>query len=72
FGEGISREGDLLDLAAENAIIEKSGAWYSYKGDRLGQGRDNTRIFLKEHPEILKEIEARVMDKFGLKTRTSE
>jgi len=72
FGEGISREGDLLDLAAENAIIEKSGAWYSYKGDRLGQGRDNTRIFLKEHPEILQEIEAKVLDKFGLKTGTSE
>ena len=72
FGEGISREGDLLDLAAENAIIEKSGAWYSYKGDRLWHGRDNTRIFLKEHPEILQEIESRVMDKFGLKTRTSE
>jgi len=72
FGEGISREGDLLDLAAENAIIEKSGAWYSYKGDRLGQGRDNTRVFLKEHPEILHEIEERVLDKFGLKTRISE
>jgi len=67
FGEGISREGDLLDLAAENAIIDKSGAWYSYKGDRLGQGRDNTRVFLKEHPEILHEIEERVLDKFGLK-----
>ncbi|MFA5181484.1 MAG: recombinase RecA [Syntrophales bacterium] len=72
FGEGISREGDLLDLAAENAIIEKSGAWYSYKGDRLGQGRDNTRIFLKDHPEILQNIEAAVLDKFGLKNRTSE
>jgi recombination protein RecA len=72
FGEGISREGDLLDLAAENAIIEKSGAWYSYKGDRLGQGRDNTRIFLKEHPEILQDIEAAVLDKFGLKNKTSE
>ncbi len=72
FGEGISREGDLLDLAAENAIIEKSGAWYSYKGDRLGQGRDNTRVFLKEHPEIFSEIEERVLDKFGLKTRISE
>jgi len=72
FGEGISREGDLLDLAAENAIIEKSGAWYSYKGDRLGQGRDNTRVFLKEHPEILQEIEARVLDKFGLKPAIQE
>jgi recombination protein RecA len=72
FGEGISREGDLLDLAAENAIIEKSGAWYSYKGDRLGQGRDNTRAFLKDHPEILQEIEAGVLDKFGLKPGTPE
>lgn len=67
FGEGISREGDLLDLAAENAVIEKSGAWYSYKGERLGQGRDNTRTFLREHPEILREIEAAVREKFGLK-----
>ncbi len=72
FGGGISREGDLLDLAAESSIIEKSGAWYSYKGDRLGQGRDNTRVFLKEHPEMLQEIEARVLDKFGLKTGTPE
>ena len=53
FGEGISREGDVLDLAAENGIVEKSGAWYSYKSDRLGQGRDNSRIFLKENPDIL-------------------
>ena len=66
FGEGISREGDLLDLAAENAVIEKSGAWYSYKGERLGQGRDNTRTFLKEHPEVLREIEAAVREKFAL------
>jgi len=67
FGEGISREGDLLDLAAEIAIIEKSGAWYSYKGERLGQGRDNTRNFLKEHPEVLQEVESGVREKFGLK-----
>jgi len=72
FGEGISREGDLLDLAAENAVIEKSGAWYSYKGERLGQGRDNTRTFLKEHPEILQEIEAVVREKFGLKEAAAE
>ncbi|MDO8722262.1 MAG: recombinase RecA, partial [Syntrophales bacterium] len=51
FGEGISREGDILDLAAENGIVEKSGAWYSYKGERLGQGRDNTKVFLKENKE---------------------
>jgi len=53
FGEGISREGDVLDLAAGNGIIEKSGAWYSYKGDRIGQGRDNSRVFLKENPEVM-------------------
>jgi recombination protein RecA len=66
FGEGISREGDILDLAADNSIIEKSGAWYSFKGERLGQGRDNTKNFLKENPDMLKEIEMRVREKMGL------
>jgi recombination protein RecA len=66
FGEGISREGDILDLAVENGIIEKSGAWYSYKGDRVGQGRDNSRIFLKEHKELLKQLEDEVRGKVGL------
>ncbi|HNZ32581.1 MAG TPA: recombinase RecA, partial [Smithellaceae bacterium] len=65
FGEGISREGDVLDLAAENGIIEKSGAWYSYKGDRIGQGRDNSRIFLKENPEVLAQVENEVRVKLG-------
>jgi len=67
FGDGISREGDILDLAVENGIIEKSGAWYSYKGDRLGQGRDNSRTFLKENAETLKQIEDDVREKIGLK-----
>jgi len=66
FGEGISREGDILDLAAEKGILEKSGAWYSYKGERLGQGRDNTRVFLKENQDTLKEIEAAVREKLEL------
>jgi len=66
FGEGISREGDVLDLAAEQGIIEKSGAWYSYKGDRMGQGRDNSRTFLKENPEIMKQVESEVKEKLGL------
>ena len=60
FGEGISREGDVLDLAAENGIIEKSGAWYSYKGDRIGQGRDNSRVFLKENQDIMTAVENEV------------
>src|SRR5512137_910703 len=69
FGDGISKEGDILDLAVENSIVEKSGAWYSYKGDRLGQGRDNTRIFLKENTDILAQVEAEVREKFGLKPK---
>jgi recombination protein RecA len=72
FGEGISREGDVLDLAAENGIIEKSGAWYSYKGDRLGQGRDNSRIFLKENPDIMAQIEKDVRGKLGIVTKEQE
>jgi recombination protein RecA len=66
FGEGISREGDILDLAVENGIIEKSGAWYSYKGERVGQGRDNSRTFLKENKDLLKQLEDEVREKVGL------
>ncbi|MBN1614826.1 MAG: recombinase RecA [Deltaproteobacteria bacterium] len=66
FGEGISREGDILDMAAEQGIIEKSGAWYSYKGERLGQGRDNIRIFLKENPDTVRELENAIRLKAGL------
>src|SRR5512137_2670663 len=71
FGEGISKEGDLIDLAADKGIIEKSGAWYSYKGERLGQGRDNTRTFLKENPETLAKVEAEVREKLGVKPRAA-
>jgi recombination protein RecA len=72
FGEGISREGDVLDLSAEHGIIEKSGAWYSYKGDRMGQGRDNSRTFLKENPDVLKQVEKEVKDKLGIKIADQE
>jgi recombination protein RecA len=69
FGEGISREGEVLDLASDSNIIEKSGAWYSYKGDRIGQGRDNARIFLKENPDIMRQAENEVRVKLGIKPR---
>ncbi|MBN2568603.1 MAG: recombinase RecA [Deltaproteobacteria bacterium] len=69
FGEGISREGDILDLAANNGIVEKSGAWYSYSGERIGQGRDNTKIFLKENPDTLERIENEIRAKFNLKKK---
>jgi recombination protein RecA len=66
YGEGISREGDLIDLGSEQGIVEKSGAWFSYGGERLGQGRDNARVFLKEHPEIRQRIDAGLREKIGL------
>jgi recombination protein RecA len=72
FGEGISREGDVLDLAAANGIIEKSGAWYSYKGDRIGQGRDNSRVFLKENPEVMAQVENDVRAKLGIVAKDQE
>jgi recombination protein RecA len=67
FGKGISRSGDLLDLASELKIVEKSGAWYSYNGERIGQGRDNVRNYLEEHPEMMGAIEAKVFEAKGLK-----
>jgi len=67
YGEGISREGDILDLAAEAGIIEKSGAWYTWGEERIGQGRDNARIFLKENPKIYQNILKSVYEKFEIK-----
>ena len=65
FGKGISREGDLLDLAAKNDIIIKSGAWYSYHGEKIGQGRENAKNYLKENPLICEEVEAKVRAKYS-------
>lgn len=64
FGQGISKEGDVLDLASEIDVINKSGAWYAYQGEKIGQGRENAKIYLKEHPEITQEIEQQVRDHF--------
>ncbi len=66
YGEGISREGDILDLGVAHDIVEKSGTWYSFGGNRIGQGRDNARTYLKDHPEALSEIETRVKQTYGL------
>jgi recombination protein RecA len=65
YGEGISREGDLLDLAVEKGFIEKSGAWFSYGKERIGQGRENSRLFLKDHPDIAGEIQTRLLAELG-------
>jgi recombination protein RecA len=69
YGEGISREGNVLDLAVEQGIVEKSGTWFSYRDQRIGQGRDNARKYLKENPKVSAEIEAAVRSAIGLKTR---
>ena len=66
YGEGISREGDLLDLAVEKRIVEKSGTWFAYGGERLGQGRENAKAFLRENPEAFQKIEERVRKELGL------
>ncbi len=66
FGQGISREGDVLDLAAELGVIVKSGAWYAYKDDKIGQGRENAKMTLKNHPEMLEEVENAVREHYGL------
>lgn len=66
FGEGISAEGDILDLAANENIVNKSGAWYAYGGNKIGQGRENAKQYLKEHPDVCSEIETKVREHFGL------
>jgi recombination protein RecA len=60
YNEGISREGEIIDVGVKLDIVDKAGAWYSYNGDRIGQGKDNVRNFLKENPEIAQEIEAQI------------
>ena len=72
YGEGISREGDLLDLAVEKRIVEKSGAWFAFGGERLGQGRENAKQFLKENPSVRQTIEDRVRKELGLLREPAE
>jgi len=66
FGKGISREGDILDLAAETNIVNKSGAWYAYNGEKIGQGRENTKAYFILHPEVMEEVEIKVRNYYHL------
>ncbi|MCC6609809.1 MAG: recombinase RecA [Burkholderiales bacterium] len=66
YGQGISREGEILELGVQAGVVEKSGAWYAYKKDRIGQGKDNAREYLREHPDLAAEIEARIREKLGV------
>jgi recombination protein RecA len=67
YGEGISREGDLVDLASECGVVEKSGAWFGFEGERIGQGRDNARLYLREHADVAKKIESKLLAHHGVK-----
>ncbi|MCP4983473.1 MAG: DNA recombination/repair protein RecA, partial [Gammaproteobacteria bacterium] len=72
YGEGSSREGELIDLGVKHGMIEKAGAWYSYNEERIGQGKDNVRNFLKEHPEMAEEIDQRLRDELLPKAKSED
>ena len=69
YGQGISREGEIVDMGVEAKVVEKSGAWYAYQGEKIGQGRDNARTFLRENPELAREIENKVRESLGIAAR---
>ncbi len=70
YGYGVSRSGEVVDMASDEGIIQKSGAWYSMDGERIGQGRDNARTYLDEHPELMSKLEARLLEKHGIRRHT--
>ena len=72
FGEGISKEGDILDLACSCDVVAKSGAWFAYLGEKIGQGRENAKLYLREHPDVMREIEAKVRDKYLAKVKSAD
>jgi recombination protein RecA len=72
YGKGISREGSLIDVGVEQSIIRKAGAWYTYEGDQLGQGKENSRAFLKENPDVAAEIEKKILEKLGVGVGVSD
>ncbi|TCS72350.1 recombination protein RecA [Sulfuritortus calidifontis] len=72
YGEGISREGEIIELGVAQKLIDKAGAWYSYQGEKIGQGKDNAREYLKEHPEVAEEIEAQIRENLGVKMPGAE
>ena len=66
YGQGISREGGLIDVGVETGLVRKSGAWYTYEGDQLGQGKENARTFLRDNPDLANEIEKKILEKLGI------
>jgi recombination protein RecA len=72
YGQGISKEGGLIDVGVEHGLIRKSGAWYTYEGDQLGQGKENARNFLRDNPDLANEIEKRILEKLGIGAQIDE
>jgi recombination protein RecA len=72
YGEGISREGSLIDVGVEQGIVRKSGAWYTYEADQLGQGKENVRNFLRDNPDLADEIEKKIKEKMGIGAHVDE
>ena len=72
YGEGVSHEGEVIDLAVEAGIVEKTGAWYSYQGEKLGQGKENVKLLLKDNPELCSEIEKKVREYYDISLKKDE
>ena len=72
YGEGISREGEIIDLGCDTGVIEKAGAWFSYKGEKIGQGKENVKLFLKDHPEIKNEMEDKIREFYNISKKDSK
>jgi recombination protein RecA len=72
YGQGISKEGGLIDVGVEQGLIRKAGAWYTYEGDQLGQGKENARNFLRDNPDLANEIEKRILEKLGIGAHLDE
>ena len=66
YGQGISREGSIIDMGVEHGIVRKSGAWYTYEGDQLGQGKENARMFMRDNPDLANEVEKKILEKLGV------
>jgi recombination protein RecA len=72
YGEGVNKYGELIDLAADANIIEKSGAWYAYKGEKIGQGKENVKVLLKENNKLFNEVETKVKEYYGIPTKNDK
>ena len=69
YGQGVSKEGELLDIGSEIGVVEKSGAWYAYMGEKIGQGKENAKIFLKENPTVAEEIEEKIREHYEITSK---